>query len=94
MENVFDKIQDYANMADAYGVAESEIQLIEMGLIIIMNSIIYADDIGEWNVLDPTRETWDAFQALFIMAQTKYKPNRPAEPQLPSDIHLQMNKPI
>ena len=79
METVFDKIQDYANMAEAYGVAEPEVQLIEMGLIIIMNAMIYADDVGAWNALDSSRKTWDAFQHHFILAQTAYKKNRPID---------------
>ena len=79
METVFDKIQDYANMAEAYGVAEQEVQLIEMGLIIIMNALIYADEIGEWNALDASHKTWDNFQTHFISAQTAYKRNRPVD---------------
>ena len=79
METVFDKIQDYANMAEAYGVAEPEVQLIEMGLIIIMNALIFADDVGDWNALDASRKTWEDFQTHFINAQTAYKRNRPAD---------------
>ena len=79
METVFDKIQDYANMAEAYGVAEPEVQLIEIGLIIIMNAIIYADDVGEWNALDASLKTWDNFQRHFVQAQTAYKKNRPTQ---------------
>ena len=79
METVFDKIHDYANMAEAYGVAEPEVQLIEMGFIIIMNAMIYADDVGEWNALDSSLKTWEAFQSHFIQAQTSYKKNRPLD---------------
>ena len=78
METVFDRIQDYANMAEAYGVAEPEVQLIEIGLIIIMNAIIFADDVGHWNALEPYLKTWENFQSHFIKAQTSYKKNRPA----------------
>ena len=79
METVFDRIQDYANMAEAYGVAEPEVQLIEIGLIIIMNAIIFADDVGHWNALEPYLKTWENFQSHFIKAQTSYKKNRPTE---------------
>ena len=79
MENVFDKIQDYANMAEAYGIPESEIQLIDMGLIIIMNAVIFADDVGTWNALKSSSKTWENFQNHFIQAQTSYKANRLAE---------------
>ena len=79
METVFDKIQDYANMAEAYGISEPEVQLIEMGLIIIMNAVIFADDVGDWNALAPSLKTWERFQAHFIQAQTAYKANRPSE---------------
>ena len=79
METVFDKIQDYANMAEAYGVAKSKVQLIKMGLIIIMNAVIYADDVGVCHALNPFAKTWEAFQNHFILAPTTYKANRPTE---------------
>ena len=41
IETVFDKIQDYANIAEACGTTEPEVQLIEMALIIIMYAIFF-----------------------------------------------------
>ena len=79
IETVFDKIQDYANMAEAYGNAEPEVQLIEMGLIIIMNAVIFADDIGTCHEKSSSFKTWESFQTHFIKAQTTYKANRPTE---------------
>ena len=79
IETVFDKIQDYANMAEAYGNPEPEVQLIEMGLIIIMHAVIFADDIGTWNKKSSSSNTWESFQEHFITAQTTYKANRPTE---------------
>ena len=34
-------------MADAYGNPESDRMLIELGIVVIMKAIIFADDIGE-----------------------------------------------
>ena len=79
IETVFDKIQDYANMAEAYGTTEPEVQLIEMGLIIVMNAVIFADDIGTWHNKTSSEKTWESFQEHFIEAQTTYKANRPTE---------------
>ena len=79
IENGFDKINEYANMSEAYGITEPEVQLIEMGLIILSNAVIFADDIGEWNAKPKHTKTWDSFQAHFVAAQTTYKANRPQE---------------
>ena len=79
IETVSDKIQDYANMAEAYGTTEPEVQLIEMGLIIIMHAVIFTDDIGTWNTKSSSEKTWESFQEHFIKAQTTCKANRPTE---------------
>ena len=79
METIFDKVNEYANMAEAYGLPESDRLLIELGLIVIMNAVIFADDVGEWHDKEETEKTWANFQMHFIKAQTSYKKNRPSE---------------
>ena len=79
IENVFDKINDFSTMADAYGNPESDNMLIELGMVIMMKAVIFADDIGEWHDKPAHSKTWSAFQQHFISAQTKYKKNRPVE---------------
>ena len=80
IEHVFDKINDYATMSEAYHerVAPEE-RLIQMGLVILINAGIFADKIMEWNKKDPLNKSWDNFQKHFIKAQTTYKKNRPTE---------------
>ena len=79
METIFDKITEYANMAQAYGLTEPDSHLIELGLIIMMNAVIFADDLGEWHAKDAASKTWTNFQTHFIAAQTAYKNNRPSD---------------
>jgi hypothetical protein len=79
MESVFTKINEYANMAEAYGLPESDRQLVEIGTVIILNAVIFADDLHEWREKPTTDQTWKNFRTHFINAQTKYKKNRPAE---------------
>ena len=79
MENVFDKINNFSTMADAYGNPESDAMLIELGMVVLMKAVIFADDIGDWHDKPTASKTWSAFQNHFIAAQTAYKKNRPAE---------------
>ena len=79
IETVFDKVNEYANMTEAYGLPESDRLLIELGLIVIMNAVIFADNIGEWHEKPEANKTWANFQTHFIEAQTSYKKNRPSE---------------
>ena len=79
IENIFDKINDFSTMADAYGNPESDKMLIELGMVVMMKAVIFADDIGDWHNKPETSKTWSAFQQHFISAQTSYKKNRPAE---------------
>jgi hypothetical protein len=66
-------------MTEAYGLPESDRLLIELGLIVIMNAVIFADNIGEWHEKTEANKTWANFQTHFIEAQTSYKKNRPSE---------------
>ena len=50
-----------------------------MGLIVIMNAVIFSDDIADWNAKHPTSKTWKSFQDHFIELHTTYKANRPSE---------------
>jgi hypothetical protein len=47
--NVFTAINEYANMADAAKSAETPTQLINIGLIIITRSTLFASDIRKWH---------------------------------------------
>jgi len=47
--NIFTAINDYANMAEAADAAETQTQLINIGLIIITRSTIFSSDIRKWN---------------------------------------------
>ena len=77
IENVFEAIQTYADMAEAHGTPESQQQLMDMALMIITSASIFADDVKAWNLF-PTK-TWPLFQSHFIQAQFTYKQARPSE---------------
>lgn len=47
--------------------------LIELGIVVIMRAVIFADDIGDWHDKDDDVKTWAAFQAHFISAQSPPK---------------------
>ena len=79
ISNVFDLVDEYAEMADANNTPESSNQLISMALMIIMRANIFSDAISEWNNLPPTSQTWPIFQDHFIQAQIDYKRSRPTE---------------
>ena len=77
--NIFTAINDYANMAKVAKAAETQTQLINIGLIIITpRSTIFSSDTRKWNSKPEAGKTWLTFKAHFKEAQ-----HRPS-PQIPS----------
>ena len=79
VSNVFDLIDEYAEMADAHNTPESSEQLISMAMMILMRANIFSEAITEWHNLPSTCHTWPSFQDHFIQAQIDYKRSRPTE---------------
>ena len=75
--NVFTTINEYANMAEASGAPKTATQLINIGLIIITRSTIFASDIRKWHDKDDDDKTWPTFKAHFKNAQRAIKQSQP-----------------
>jgi hypothetical protein len=76
--NVFTAIHEYANMADVANSAETPTQLINIGLIIITRSTLFASDIRKWHGREAPEKTWTAFKTHFKEAQREIKRSQPA----------------
>ena len=79
INNVFDLIDEYADMAEAHGTPEPEAQLMSIAMIILMRANIFAEGITAWNNLPPTTKSWTSFQHHFVQVQDDYKRARPTE---------------
>jgi uncharacterized membrane protein YgcG len=75
--NLFTAITKYANMADAANSSKTPTQLINIGLIIITRSTIYANDIRIWHDKPLLERTWLTFKEHFKTAQRAIKRSQP-----------------
>lgn len=75
--NIFTAINNYANMAEAAHASETPHQLINIGLIIITRSTIFASDIRKWNDKPEPEKTWPLFKDHFKEAQKAIKKSQP-----------------
>ena len=76
--NIFTSINEYANMADAADAPETATQLINIGLIIITRSTIFASDIRKWHSKPTVDQTWPNFKSHFKDTQKEIKRSQPA----------------
>ena len=74
---IFNQIHKYAAMAEAQGAPETDQQLINIGIIIIMNANIFASYVEKWENRAAADKTWPHFKTFFIDAQIAYKRARP-----------------
>ena len=79
INNVFDMVDEYADMAEAHGTPEPEAQLMSIAMIIIMRANIFAEGIIAWNNLPTASKSWTSFQHHFIQVQDDYKRARPTD---------------
>ena len=79
INNVFDMVDAYADMAEAHGTPEPEAQLMSIAMIIIMRANIFAEGIITWNNLPPASKSWTSFQHHFVQVQEDYKRARPTD---------------
>jgi hypothetical protein len=75
--NLFTAINDYANMAEAAKAAETTSQLINIGMIIITRSTIFASDIRKWHAKEAADKAWPLFKDHFKAAQKAIKQSQP-----------------
>jgi hypothetical protein len=89
--NIFTTINDYANMAEAAEAAETTPQLINIGLIIITRSTIFASDIRKWHDKDEAEKTWPSFKTHFKASQRAIKKSQPTVTTDSLGFHEQAN---
>ena len=86
LETIFIAINKYSTMAEASGTPTTPDQLIEIGMIVIANTNIFASDISRWNKKEPMDKTWEAFKLQLSKSQKAIKKSQPQ--QSLSDIGL------
>ena len=70
-------ITAYSNMAGAANAAKTPAQLINIGLIIIARSTIFASDFRKWHDKPIALQNWTLFKEYFKLAQRAIKKSRP-----------------
>jgi hypothetical protein len=89
--NIFTNINEYAHMAEHADATETPAQLINIGLIIITRSTIYANDIRTWNAKPDIDKTWPNFKEHFKAAQKAIKRSQPTVTADSLGYHEQAN---
>jgi len=75
--NLFSKINEYANLAEAANTTETPAQLINMGLIILTRCTIFSTDIRTWHARTTEDKTWPNFKDHFKEAQKAIRQSQP-----------------
>ena len=74
LDALWTRIHDFADLADARGVPETDTQLVELALIVIMKSNLFEQYVKEWNKKTTMSDkTWDKCQDFFSQAQQEIK---------------------
>jgi hypothetical protein len=89
--NIFTAINEYGNMTKAADAAETPKQLINIGLIIITRSTIFASNIRKWHAKPDVKKTWPAFKTHFKEVQKAIKQSQPAITMDSLGYHEQAN---
>jgi hypothetical protein len=88
---IFTAINEYASMAEAAHAAETTKQLINIGVIIVTRSTIFANDIRQWRDKPVAEKTWPLFKEHFKAAQKAIKRSQPATTTDSLGYHEQAN---
>ena len=67
-EAIFQRINDYAEIADMATAPLSQRQKIDLAMLMLIKSKRFQVDIRTWNATDPAHKTWDNFQDDFRSA--------------------------
>jgi hypothetical protein len=89
--NTFTNINEHAHMAEHADATETPAQLINIALIIITRSTIYANDIRTWNATPDIDKTWPNFKVHFKAAQKAIKRSQPTTTADSLGCHEQAN---
>ena len=68
IDDVFDAIQEIADLAQVAGVPFTNLQMVNMAYVIINNTRKFGKYIVEWNHLPPMQRTWMRFKDFFRTA--------------------------
>jgi hypothetical protein len=74
---MFTHINEYNLMADHAHSAETPQQMINLGLIIITKSNVFASNIQKWHARPDADKTWQNFKTHFIEAQQAIRQSQP-----------------
>jgi hypothetical protein len=88
---IFTAINKYASMTKATHAAETTEQLINIGVIILTRSTIFANDIRQWHDKPVAEKTWPLFKEHFKAAQKAIKRSQPATTTDSLGYHEQAN---
>ena len=66
---IFQNVNEYATMAEASGDAATDVQLIDIRLIIITNANIFVSDIRKWHSKPAEEKSLTNFKSHFTTAQ-------------------------
>ena len=78
-------------MAEASGAAATDMQLIDIGLIIITNVNIFGSNIRKWHSKPAGDKSWTSFKSHFTTAQRKIKISQPQQTIQDFGFHQQAN---
>ena len=86
---IFHNVNEYATMAEASGAAETDMQLIDIGLIIITNANIFGSNIRKCHSKPAEEKARTNLKSHFTTAQRRIKRSQPPKNpifRLPSKI--------
>ena len=78
-------------MAEASGAASKDMQLIDIGLIIITNANSFGSDIRKWHSKPAGDKSWTNLKSHFTTAQRKIKRSQPQQTIRYFGFHQQAN---
>jgi hypothetical protein len=82
IDTVFNAINKYAGVAEAAGSEETPAQLINLAMILLTKSGIFANDIRRWYDRPTAEKTWPNFKTHFRDAQKAIRNSTPTIDQL------------
>jgi hypothetical protein len=88
---IFTAINEYADMADAAKASGTPTQLINIGLIIVTRSTIFASHIRKWHNKPEADQTWPSFKEHFKATHEAIKKSQPTITTDSIGFHEQAN---
>ena len=83
IDQLYNKIQDFNDLAEATGLPQSASQSLHMGTEMIKNCGTLTDSLKDWNRTPVQDKTWNNFKRHFREAQKQYRDTLPSTIQDP-----------